>query len=280
MSWRFLLHPPADGAWNMAVDEALLRSCSEGASGPVLRLYGWAPPSLSLGAHQPVETAADREWLRERGYDLVRRPTGGRAVLHADEVTYAVAAPLTGGPAGPFEGQGIQEVYRRIAEGLHAGFLRLGIEAELVRGAARRDREAERRPDPCFTSPSRYELLWDGRKIAGSAQRRLPGAFLQHGSLPLRADEEGAMAATGRTGLPPGWMAGLEEAAGRVLEPDEIAGALRAGFEEAFGTALEEQGLSVEESRLAMELREGKYATDAWNLRREDPLRAPAGGAG
>jgi lipoate-protein ligase A len=262
----------------MAVDEALLRSCANGVSGPLLRLYGWAPPALSLGAHQKVVEAADPEWLRERGYDLVRRPTGGRAVLHAGEVTYAVAAPLEGEAAGPFAGQGIQEVYRLVAGGLHAGLRRLGIEAELVRGSARRDREAERRPDPCFTTPSRYELIWRGRKIAGSAQRRLPAAFLQHGSLPIDADEEEVTRATGRRELPEGWMVGLAEAAGRSVEPDEVARALREGFEEAFETDLEEEGLTAEESREAIRLREGKYGTDAWNLRREDPLRAAAGG--
>jgi len=274
--WRLLLHPPAEGAWNMAVDEALQRSCAEGRSGPLLRLYAWAPPALSLGAHQRAEEAADLDWLRERGYALVRRPTGGRAVLHADELTYAVASPLAGEAAGPFEGRGILEVYRFVAEALVFGLRRIGVEAELVRGAARAAHE-EPRYEPCFVSPSRYELVWRGRKLAGSAQHRAQRAFLQHGSLPIRADEEEVARATRCAGIARGWMAGIEEAAGRRVEWEEVAEAMRGGFEKAFGVALEEEGLTAEETRVAFELRERKYATEAWTLRREEPARAPGG---
>jgi lipoate-protein ligase A len=254
----------------MAVDEALLLSCAGRDSSPLLRVYAWEPPALSLGAHQRAEAAADRAWLAEMGYELVRRPTGGRAVLHADEVTYAFCAPTV----GTFGEKGITEVYRMLAGALQRGLARLGVESELVRGRPSPGGEEERdSPTPCFTTPARYELLWRGRKLVGSAQRRVEGAVLQHGSIPLRPWEEGVAMATGGRTLPGGWMAGLEEATGRSLDYEEIYLALREGFAESFGVALEEEGMTAFETERAMRLREGKYATELWTLERVDPLR-------
>lgn len=261
-SWRRIVHPPASAAWNMAVDETLLASCAAGESPPTLRCYGWAPPALSLGAHQEVEAAADRTWLREHGVDLVRRPTGGRAVLHAEELTYAVAAPH-----GPEDG-GVSVIYARIAQGLLEGLRILGLEAELVRGRPSREEQRREALHPCFHSPARYELVWKGRKLVGSAQRQVEGAYLQHGSIPLVADEESVRLATGNAGLPGGWMAGLEEAVGRRPSFEETAEALGRGFELVFGGPGEPSELSTAETRAADRLARDKYATDDWTLHR------------
>jgi lipoate-protein ligase A len=205
------------------------------------------------------------------GYDLVRRPTGGRAVLHADEITYAFCAPTV----GAFREKGITEVYRMLAHALQRGLSGLGVDAELVRGrpSAGGGEEERDSPTPCFTTPARHELLWRGRKLVGSAQRRVEGAVLQHGSIPLRPWEEGVAMATGRPTLAGGWIAGLEEAAGRSLDYEEVYLALREGFAESFGATLEEEGMTALETERAMRLSEGKYATELWTLERVDPLR-------
>jgi len=253
----------------MAVDEALLRSCAEGGSPPVVRFYGWAPWALSIGAHQDARRAADGEWLRRNGIDLVRRPTGGRAVLHARELTYCVAAPSERGPGG------ITEVYRLVAEALLAGLESLGVGATLTRG--RPSRKAGEALRPCFTSPARYEILWRGRKLVGSAQRQVDGAFLQHGSIPFEPDEERVRLATGNRDLPGGWMAGLEEGTGRAVSMEEAALALQEGFRTVFGPCCEEGGLTAAEAREAERLRNSKYATREWTLERRVP--APGGPA-
>ena len=262
--WRFLSEGPAGPARNMAVDEALLRL----SAAPVLRLYGWKPATLSIGAHQEVSKTADAEYLSASGIALVRRPTGGRAVLHEeDEWTYSVTAPLQGHGAGPFAGLSLLECYRTIAEALSEGLRGLGIEAQVVRGGVREP--PEERYAPCFSSPARYELLASGRKLVGSAQRRLPGAFLQHGSIPRREREDRLLRAMGRPDFPRGFTASVEGLLRRGVAGGEFEAAIRLGFERVFGAALEPGRLTPEEAQLAERLAVEKYGTDDWNLRRE-----------
>jgi len=169
----------ADGRENMRADAALLEALESGGGEPTLRLYAWSPWTVSLGAHQDPASALDLAALAERGWDWVRRPTGGRAVLHADEITYAVAAPL----AGPFAG-GLAETHRRIGRALARFYAACGVAADLTRPAPAAMLDP-RSPRPCFASPGLAEIESGGRKLAGSAQRRGRRAFLQHGSLPL-----------------------------------------------------------------------------------------------
>lgn len=175
-SLRVLIHSPGTGPWNMAVDEVLLEG-GPGLPAYTLRFYRWLRPTVSLGHGQPWREAYDGELGRRLGVDLVRRPTGGRAVLHADELTYSLAAPAD---RGPLSG-GVLSTYRRIARCFERGFRSLGLTVELVRGAG----AVEPGRGACFASRSRYELLAGGRKLLGSAQRRQRGRLLQHGSLPL-----------------------------------------------------------------------------------------------
>ncbi len=184
--WRLLLHDPADGPWNMGVDEALLASAAEGAA-PALRLYQWDGPCLSLGYAQPV-SAERLGACADAGVAVVRRVTGGRAVLHGSDLTYAVAAPASCLPAG------IRETYRCLTEALLAALRELGLEASPARGGSRRPG----RPDfDCFAEAAAEEVTAAGSKLVGSAQRRLAGAVLQHGSIRLRPDPDAVRSATG-----------------------------------------------------------------------------------
>lgn len=194
--WKVLpWEAPRPGARQMALDEALFQEAEAGREVlPVLRFYRWAPPCLSLGRHQDPAMAADADFCRAHGIDVVRRPTGGLAVLHDDEVTYCVAAPLD---RPPFEGLNLQETYARIAVALVEGFRSLGLPAELSR------RKASPTPlsaAPCFQVPTENEILVSGRKVVGSAQRRGRRAFLQHGAVPLSLDYRLLLKATGRGG--------------------------------------------------------------------------------
>jgi lipoate-protein ligase A len=172
-SWRLLLDLDGRPGWqNMAVDQALLASARRGERW--LRLYRWAPHCLSFGRHEPALRRYDRSRIEAGGLDVVRRPTGGRAVWHADELTYALAAPAT-----PFGG--LRQAYEEIHRMLIAALRRLGVRAELAppRATAAVDAGA------CFASPAGGEITVGGRKLVGSAQLREGDGLLQHGSILL-----------------------------------------------------------------------------------------------
>lgn len=170
----------------MALDEVLLDAVADGRSSPVLRLYRWQPATVTLGYGQSLGRDVDIKACHEAGLDIVRRVTGGRAVLHQDEVTYAVIAPVH---EGRFQGT-VLDCYRVIAEVLRETVSAFGVDAELVPGSRTVSSAEGGGRAVCFTAPSQYELVVDGRKIAGSAQRRVGRTFLQHGSLPLTMDLE------------------------------------------------------------------------------------------
>src|SRR5678815_3437297 len=156
-----------------------------------VRLYRWSRPTVSLGRNQKIEDAVDQAFCAENGIDVVHRPTGGRAVLHDDELTYAVASNDS-----VCFGDTIYANYKSVSEALCAGFNRLGVPAVLAPETRRSPASANGADLPCFVSPSRYELTVKGRKIVGSAQRRLRRSFLQHGSMPILCDREKLARAT------------------------------------------------------------------------------------
>src|SRR2546426_2444691 len=174
--WRLLVDAPAGGAWNMAVDEVLLDGVAAGTTPPTLRFYEWTPPCLSLGYFQPFDVV-DLDGCRALGVEVVRRPTGGRAILHDRELTYSVAlpAPLLGHDAG------ILPSYRRLSLALQAGLRRLGINVGLAPESETPTRAVH--GPACFDRPSAHEILLQGRKAGGSAQVRRAGALLHHGSI-------------------------------------------------------------------------------------------------
>lgn len=272
MNWRLLISGPGRAAWNMAVDEAILIHHGRGRVPPTLRFYRWRPAAVSIGYFQSLHDQIDLPACRALGLDRVRRPTGGRAVLHEHEVTYSVVIDQRLLPGG------VIETYRRLSLGLLSGLARLGLAAELAATAATAPAGRRRTgTGACFDAPSWYELVAGGRKVAGSAQVRRRGVILQHGSIPLEFDarkllsvlraprgagpEERLAALRDRA-------AGLNEALGRALTADEVERALAAGFAEALGVELAEGGLTPEEEETARRLAEAKYGAAGWNGRR------------
>jgi lipoate-protein ligase A len=256
--WRLLDTPPAPGAWNMAVDEALADGVREGGP-PVLRVYRWSPPCLSLGRNQP-SGGYDRGEISRRGIDVVRRPTGGRAVLHHRELTYSVAAREDA--LGT-----LRQAYAAINRALVAGLRRLGVDAALQ--PAGPDRAPIPSLAPCFEQPVEGEVTAGGRKLVGSAQRRERGVMLQHGSLPLHDDQSAVpgLMLPGQAIAPgdaPATLAGL---LGREPGWDEVVDALARGWEESFGVGLERGVLPGEEEARAR-VHRGRYEDPAWTWHR------------
>ena len=180
-TWRLIVeHEPRTAAENMALDEAIMDAVAEGAAPPTLRFYQWAPPGLSLGKRQPL-SGVDLAACERDGVDVVRRATGGFAILHTDELTYSVATT----PNDPRAAGAILDAYRSLSQGLLAGLRRLGVPAEMnpvVPGGTHNASAA------CFEVPSAYEITAGEYKLIGSAQTRPAGRVLQHGSLPLHGD--------------------------------------------------------------------------------------------
>jgi lipoate-protein ligase A len=261
-TWRLLTSTPADGATNMAIDEAILHAVATGQALPTLRFYAWEPPCLSLGRAQETDDV-DLDALEAAGFGLVRRPTGGKAILHIDELTYSVVAP----GAEPRVAGGILESYRRLSTGLVRGLEQLGVR-EIV--ADQRAARTRLEGPVCFEVPSDYEITAGGRKLVGSAQMRAQGAVLQHGALPLYGDIAricSLLAARPDPDAVRARAATVEAVLGKRISWEETVEALAAGFAEALNLRLEPGSLTVEEQVQAERLQAEKYATDAWTRR-------------
>lgn len=258
--WRLLVTEPADGATNMAIDEALWRARQAGEGPPTLRFFAWAPPSVSLGYGQPVGRDVDVGACRRLGVGLVRRPTGGSAIYHDGperELTYSIAA--TADDLGI--GADLLETYRWIAGALVRGLNALGAGAEMVPvgpGDA---------PTPafCFARTGVFEIEVAGKKLVGSAQRRGRAAsFIQHGAVLLGVDASRLRELFPTTRDPLAAMTTLEAALGRRPTFDEVAAALAAAFEAEHGLVLAPGGLSRAECARVERLVADKYGTEAW----------------
>ena len=245
--WRLIESGAGPGAWNLALDDAIFSCVRERRSPPTLRFYAWSAPTLSIGYGQEPAGEIDLDACRRRGVTVLRRSTGGRAVLHDREITYSVAVPAGTAPFG----SGLDAAYRAVAAGLVAGLRRLGVDARAApspRGQGR----AGRHPG-CFAAVARHEIAVGGRKLVGSAQRRSAGAFLQHGSILLEG-HAGALGALLRGGAPPdGGMVGLAELLEPCPAPSEIIRALAAACAAAWGVRLAPGEPSPEELRLAVD---------------------------
>lgn len=254
---RFLADGTARGAWNMAVDEALMDSARDGRA--TLRLYGWEPGCLSFGRNQTARGRYDGALAASRGIDVVRRPTGGRSVFHHREITYSVTAPTD-------SWGGLREAYLRINRALAAGLRQLGVPARVVEPG--RDVPT---PKPtvraCFRDPLPGEVVADGRKLIGSAQWRDGGALLQHGSLLLHNDQatvEDLRIEDGAIAVP---ATGLAELLDPLPDVATIAEAVAASFGAEFEIEVTPVDLSSAEREAAMKVHL-KYRDDAWTWRR------------
>lgn len=278
--WRLILSKFSDGPTNMAVDEAILHAVADGAVPPTIRFFSWEPPCLSLGYAQPVsEVEVSR--LADLGWGLVRRPTGGRAILHTDELTYSVVAPMS----EPRVEGGVVESYRRLSAGLLAGLRILKVPAEAEADPPRPEGMSPTAPAAvCFEVPSHYEITAGGKKLWGSAQVRKRGVVLQHGSLPLtgdlgricdalrfdsEAEREAAKARVRARAVTVNEIAKSQEPNpnGSDITWSDAARAIASGFAEALTLELIEGELTRGEVDRAEVLRRERYASEEWNLK-------------
>jgi lipoate-protein ligase A len=270
--WHFLNSGYAPGCYNMAVDETLLRMVQAGRRPTTVRVYGWKPRAISVGYGQNVLKEIDIEKCRRERVDIVRRLTGGRAVLHDKEVTYSVVAPED----DPLIGGTIPETYRRIGSALICGLKHVGLAANLHRAAS-----MSRHNPSCFSSAGRYEIVYQGKKLIGSAQRRLDGTMLQHGSLLTGSGYKDLtkFLRQDTCSVQPEESLNLVTTLSEILEDiplfNRLADALRLGFEEAFGCQLKEEELSKKELLEAERLCAERYENDTWNLQRTQCVSQP-----
>jgi lipoate-protein ligase A len=266
--WRYICTPPARGAWNMAVDEAVLESAGRGVSLPALRLYAWQPACLSLGYAQSIKDV-DLPRLKAHGWELVRRVTGGRAILHVDELTYSIAAA----PGERLMRGSILESYQRLAGALIAAVRALGLPVEMEENAP--PASAAKGP-VCFEVPSAYEIVVAGKKLIGSAQARKKEGILQHGTFPLSGDltritqalvfpDEQSRLAAGQKLLARAVTA--ESVTGRIIPWETAAAAFVSAFETSLDIKLEPDELTGAELARAEELVQNKYDHPVWTER-------------
>ncbi len=246
----------------MAIDEALLRSFDPVSSPPVLRLYGWSPPALSLGRFQRADQVLDLSRCRADGVAVVRRVTGGGVIYHADELTYSlVCSPEQIPPASS-----IKDSFRVLTGFLLAFYRSLGLDAVYAADAAPEGTVLGQRTAFCFAGRESFDILANGCKIGGNAQRRLKGVIFQHGSIPLHN-----RAAIGlsymREQLPDhvGGTASLSEY-GVHAERDSLHQGITAAFSDYFATELATDSLSEREQADMNKLLAEKYSADLWNL--------------
>ncbi len=268
--WRLITTPPAAGAWNMAVDEALLEGMNSENALPALRLYAWSPPCLSLGYAQPASDV-DMEALHQRGWELVRRPTGGRAILHTDELTYAVIGPHS----EPRLVGSVLESYQRLSRALLQALHRLQVPAH-SQAQALIPPGSDPKGAVCFEVPSNYEITVNGKKLIGSAQARRRDGVLQHGSLPLTGDiqritralvfpdaasrQAAAVRLTDRATT-------VAESLGREVSWDTAAQAFVEAFQDTLNLRFIKRELTSQELQRAEALMAEKYANQKWTFR-------------
>lgn len=258
--FRLLVTEPLDGPLNMALDEALLLGRLAGTAPPTVRFFAWQPPTISLGYGQPLDHRIDVAAGAALGIGLVRRPTGGSAILHEGpelELTYSVTAG-----DGDFTGAGdLLETYRFIGAALSAGINRLGAPVAMV---PVQPSDPTAMPTFCFARTGSYELEVGGLKVVGSAQRRQGAGFLQHGAVMLGSAPERLRAVFPGERDPLAGMTTLEAVLGRRPTFAETMTALAEGFRETHGLGLAPDGLSAEELELAAALVRDKYGTERW----------------
>lgn len=269
-TWNFINTGSHDPYYNMAMDEALLNFVSRGEIDPVVRFYTWNPATLSVGYFQRLKKEIDIDKVKEKGFGLVRRQTGGRGVLHDKELTYSVIVP----ESHPNMPSTITEAYRVISEGLLEGFKLLGFDAYFAIPRSKEEREKLKQPRSavCFDAPSWYELVVEGRKIAGSAQTRQKGVILQHGSLlqDVDIDELFDMFIFKNDRLKEKMKkafvdkaVAINDISDRHISIEEMEKAFEEGFKK--GLNIEFKPLSLTENQLAkVKVLEEKYRSEEW----------------
>lgn len=272
-TWRLLDSGANDGYTNMAVDEAILLAVQEQDAPPTLRFYAWQPACLSIGTFQSVASDINADACAANGIDWVRRPTGGRAILHDSEVTYSVVARQNDERvAGD-----VMESYHRISQGLLLGLAQLGVHADLAPSAIPAAPTGASQPGACFAAPSQHEIMVEGRKLIGSAQRRQGKCLLQHGSILLDLDVDKLITvlrfpsaqrqATVEERVRAESIT-LRQLLGQAVDYADVTAALIIGFAAALDVELLPGNLSPWEEETAARLRRDKYLAEEWRYRK------------
>ena len=284
MEWRLIKDSYHTGFMNMAIDEATMIAHREGLVPPTIRFYQWSPAAVSLGYFQDLKKEIDIGACKNMGIDIVRRPTGGKAVLHDKELTYSFVIR----ESHPLVNDSILETYKKISGGIIRGLSYLGIKAELVplreklKSTPSGNEAKSKIPHSdiksiCFSVPSQYEVQVEGKKIVGSAQVRKREIVLQHGSLLIELEKDKLFSvfnfpsAKIREKLKTGFKAtSLEEILKKKINFSELSEIFPRGFEEEFGARLVEGKLTKQEEKISKDLLENKYSTYEWNYERKN----------
>lgn len=274
-TWYFLNSGKCSPSFNMALDEALLDWHSEGLIPPVIRFYEWEPATLSIGYFQKAEKDINLEAVRAQGLGFVRRPTGGRAVLHEHELTYSIIVT----ESYPNMPETVTEAYRVLSEGILQGFQNLGMDAYFSVPATEEQLADLKKPKSavCFDAPSWYELVVEGKKVAGSAQTRQKGVILQHGAILLDLDEEKLLSVFNfdseeakermRKKLPEKAVS-INSLVKEPVSIEQCVEAFRDGFAKTLQIELKPFTLSEGQLKYVQALQEKKYAHDDWNFKK------------
>ena len=261
-NWRFIDTGTLDGAGNMAVDEALLACFEPEGSPPVLRLYGWHPPALSLGRYQKAAEVLDLARCAGEGIQVVRRITGGGVIYHAEELTYSIVCA----PRHLPRARTVKESFERLCGFLLLTYRKLGLAASFAVEQPRPDVKLGGRAEFCFAGREEYDIVVAGRKIGGNAQRRMKEVIFQHGSIPLLPCVPAALGFLRR--MPHG----VERSAASLAElgvdvsAAELKLVVAASFQESLGVLLSPDALTDREQAVAETLRTGKYSQPLWNV--------------
>lgn len=273
-NWTYIDSGKQEPAYNMALDEKLMDWHREGLIPPTVRFYEWNPATLSIGYFQRVERDIDLEGVAAHQVGFVRRPTGGRAVLHDDELTYSVIV-REDHPEMPHS---VTDAYRVISQGLLEGFRAMGLQADFSIPETEQEKSDLRNPRSavCFDASSWYEMVVNQRKIAGSAQTRQRGVILQHGSIirslqedqlfdmfkfPSRRVRERMQQGFKKKATP------INELISPMPENEKMKQLFKAGFEEALNIRLEAYTLSAGQLEEVQKLADDKYKKDEWNYK-------------
>ena len=269
-TWRVIDSGKGDAAYNMALDEAVATHVRRGHSQPTLRLYGWENPSVSLGSFQKI-TDVNSDYCTANNIAIVRRPTGGRAILHGDELTYSFCSRNKNAFS-----HGLMETYLGLSRAFASALVALGLDVEMK--TVRESGQELTRSPICFRSSSYGEISIDAKKLVGSAQKRWIDGFLQQGSVPYSIDHA-KLESVFISDSSEAWKDGRAEGTERLrvdklvglreLMPDfnhELKAVLIHSFERNFGITLEVSRPSVQEEELALQLSSQKYQDPHWTL--------------
>ena len=267
--WRLLINSPHDGIWNMALDESILETVARKEVIPTLRLYAWNPYCLSLGQAQSI-LDVDQQRLINNNWGIVRRPTGGKAILHADELTYSICLPQS----DPLVRGTVVESYRRLSTALLLALQNMGIKAD---SKPKSDEDRKKIPNPvCFEVPSDYEITYHEKKLIGSAQARRAKGVLQHGAIPLfgnitritdvlKFQDETQRQETASKLFKRATT--IQSILNRTISWQEIADAVIEGFEKTLNIYFSDSKLSVLELKRAEDLVRNKYGNKEWTYK-------------